>query len=249
MVGVAAGLGVDRLVADSSGNAGKAVAAYASAAGMAAEVFVPASTDPAKVGAMEEHGAHVVVVSGDRSEVARAARARVESGAGWYASHVYQPSFHHGVKTLAFELFEQVPGVETGTVVVPAGNGTLVIGLWLGFRELQACGRVTRVPSLVAVQAERCAPLAGLAPSGPTAATGIAIPDPPRAGPVRAAVMASGGRVVAVAEEAITGARASLARVGVDVEATAAAGWAGMAVLDRAGFGLAPPVVVVVTGR
>jgi threonine synthase len=249
MVGVAAGLGVERVVTDSSGNAGKAVAAYASAAGIGAEVFVPASTDPAKVDAMEEQGARVVAVAGDRSAAAGAAQARVAAGAGWYASHVYQPSFHHGVKTLAFELFEQVPGVEAGTVIVPAGNGTLILGLWLGFRDLQACGRVTRLPSLVAVQAERCAPLAGLLPSGPTAATGIAIADPPRGGQVRAAVLASGGRVVAVGEEALSRAGASLARAGVEAEATAATGWAGMAVLDRAGIGLSPPVVVVVTGR
>jgi len=138
-------------------------------------------------------------------------------------------------------------------VVVPAGNGTLVLGLWLGFGELKACGRIDRIPSLVAVQANTCAPLAGWshAGSGPegSAAPGIAVPDPPRAGQVRAAVLASRGRVVAVAEDAIAGAQESLARAGVVVEPTAAAGWAGMASLDRAGIGLSPPVVVVVTGR
>jgi threonine synthase len=153
------------------------------------------------------------------------------------------------VKTLAFELFEQVPGVEAGTVVVPAGNGTLVLGLWLGFRQLQACGRITRIPSLVAVQSQRCAPLAGMTPSGPTKATGIAIPNPPRAGQVRAAVLASGGRVVVVEEEAIAEAQETFARVGVAVEPTAAVGRAGMAVLDRSGIGLNPPVVIVITGR
>jgi threonine synthase len=248
MIGVAAGLGVNRVVVDSSGNAGAAVAAYSAAAGIGAEIFVPEATDPGKAAAIAGYGGDVLTVPGDRAETARAARARLSSGDAWYASHVYQPAFHHGVKTLAFELHEQIPGVDTGTVVVPAGNGTLVLGLWIGFRELQACGRVAGVPALVAVQAERCAPLAGLAPSGPTAATGIAISSPPRGGQVRAAVVASAGRVVTVDEAAIGRAMSSLARVGVEVEATAATAWAGMAVLDKAGIGLTPPTVIVVSG-
>ncbi len=143
---------------------------------MAAEVYVPESTSPARVAAVEGLGARVVVVAGDRAAAGEAARAAAEETGAWYASHVYRPEFAHGVKTLAFELHEQLDG-PPGTVVVPAGNGTLVLGLWLGFRELGA-----RLPRIVAVQAERCAPLAGLAPTGPTAASGIAIPAPPRRG-------------------------------------------------------------------
>ena len=203
-IGVAAGLGVDAVVVDSSGNAGKSAAA--------------------------------------QEEVRRTGR--------WYASHVHQPLFHHGVKTLAFELFEQVPGLDSGSVVVPAGNGTLVLGLWIGFGELAALGRLRRRPVLVAVQAERCAPLAGLVPgsdagAAPTAAAGIAIPAPPRAAQVRGAVLASGGRVVTVGEEAIASARDELAGLGFEVEPTGAVAWAGSNELGpREG-----PVVAVLTGR
>ena len=109
-----------------------------------------------------------------------AARATVERTGAWYASHVYRPAFVHGVKTLAFELWEQLGGRSPGRVVVPAGNGTLVLGLYLGFRELADRGHIGHLPAIVAVQAERCAPLAGRRPAGPTAATGIAIAHPPR---------------------------------------------------------------------
>jgi threonine synthase len=105
---------------------------------------------------------------------------------------------------------------------------------------------------IVASPPERCAPLAGLAPGGPTAAVGIAIPDPPRAGPVRAALMASGGRVVTAPEADLAPARANLQEMGVDVEPTAAAVWAawrlGRGPIDglrlRSG-----DVVLVLTGR
>ncbi len=247
-VALAAGLGVRRVVADSSGNAGLAVAAYSARAGLHAEVYVPEGTAPFKVEAMEAHGAAVVRVPGSREAAAAAARERAGSPAGgaWYASHVYQPAFVHGVKTLAFELWEQLGRRAPGTVIVPAGNGTLVLGLGTGFGELQAAGRVPAPPAIVAVQAERCAPLAGREPGGPTVAAGIAIAEPPRAEQVRAAVAASGGQVVTVGEDAIVAARAGLGRLGVRVEPTAAVGWAAWA----GGAGAwRPPVVVVLTGR
>jgi threonine synthase len=246
MMALAVAGGARRVVADSSGNAGRAVAAYAARAGIPADVFVPAGTAPHRVAAIEAFGARAVVVEGDRSAAAGAALGAVAAGGAWYASHVYRPEFVHGVKTLAFELWEQLDEPPRA-VVVPAGNGTLVQGLWLGFRELAACGRARSVPAIVAVQAERCAPLAGMPPAGPTAASGIAIPHPPRLGEVRATVLASGGQVVTVPEEALAPARAELAGMGMAVEPTAAAAWAAASHVQPAA--LPPgPVVVVLSG-
>lgn len=239
MIAGASSVGVRRVVVDSSGNAGRAAAFYAGAAGMTAEIFVPAATDARKVSAIESLGASVVVVPGDREATAAAAQARLREGGAWYASHAYQPLFFHGVKGLAAELHAQL-GAPPATVVVPAGNGTLVLGLWLGFRELG------RVPALVAVQASRCAPLAGMRPAGPTAATGIAVASPPRAMQVRAGVVASGGKVVTVSEDEIGAARLDLEGRGFDVESTGAVGWAAWQA------GLVPdrgPTVIVLTGR
>ncbi len=256
MLGLAVELGVKSVVVDSSGNAGRAVAAYANEAGLEATVFVPDSTHRPRVEAIRALGATVIAVPGGRPAAARAAvealrRPAPQSGdARWYASHVFQPAFHLGVRVLAFELHEQL-GEALGTVVVPVGNGTLVIGLWLGFRDLLATGRRSRMPVIVAVQSERCAPLAGLAPAGSTAAVGIAIPAPPRAGPVGAAVRASGGRVLLAAEEDLMPARGQLLAMGVDVETTAAAVWAawrmGRGPIDGSGPGRGD-VVLVMTG-
>lgn len=257
MVGVAAASGVRSLLVDSSGNAGRAVAAFAARAGLAATVYLPAGTAAGKVSAIAAFGAEVVDVPGGREGAAAAAlEAAGRPGTGFYASHVYQPSFHHGVKTLAFELFEQVPGMNRATVIVPAGNGTLVLGLWLGFGDLMAAGRMDRRPAIVAVQAENCAPLTGRKPAGPreaarSAAAGISIARPPRAGQVRGAAVGSGGAVVAVTEEAIAAAVADLHERGLPVEPTGAVAWAAV----RSGLAPAPvrepggPVVAVLTGR
>ena len=247
LVSLAADLGARAVVADSSGNAGKSVAAYAARAGLAAEIFVPMGTPPAKTNEAEASGARVFVIDGDRGAAADAARARVNNTSSFYASHVHQPAFVHGVKTVAFEVWEQLRGEPPKTVLVPAGNGTLVQAMWLGFNELQSAGRLNRLPRIVAAQAERCAPLAGLPPTDlPTAATGIAIPRPRRAGQVRAAILASGGAVIAVPEDDLAPAQADLAERGITVEITSAVVWAAWLAADET---LERPVVMVLTGR
>jgi threonine synthase len=253
MMSWAAAIGVESMVTDSSGNAGLAAAAYARAAGIPVEVFVPEGTDESKVAGMQAHSATVIVVEGTRADAAAAARLRVGRTGAWYASHAHQPAFHHGVKTLAFELVAAM-GDPPEEVWVPAGNGTLVIGLWLGFRELANAGHLRNFPRIMAVQARACAPLTG-APStaggasGPTAATGVAVAAPPRLGQVRAAVAASGGTVLALSEEDISAGASDLRARHVEVSATGALAWsAWIAAHDRrpAGSGSA---VIVVTGR
>jgi threonine synthase len=229
--------GADHVLVDSSGNAGTAVAAYAARAGLRCTVVAPAATSPAKLAQMRAHGAELRLVHGSREDVAAAARAQAAGGA-WYASHVSDPTFYEGTKTVAFEVFEQL-GRLPDVVVLPAGNGTLVLGWSLGATELVAAGLVAGPSRIVAVQAAGCAPLAAAWAAGaddavpvdtsPTTAEGIAIAAPPRGAAVLAAVRASGGSFVTVGDDAIASARDHLARTGFYVEPTAAATWAGLA--------------------
>jgi threonine synthase len=238
LVSHAASIGVERVVADSSGNAGTSIAAYAARAGIAADVFVPAATSPKKVAQLGGYGACVHQVAGSRADAADAARDMVESTGAFYASHVYNPLFHQGTKTFAYELWEQL-GTLPEVVVVPAGNGTLLLGAAIGFAELVAAGLAPVVPRLVAVQAARCAPVAATWAGGPpaeageTVAEGIAIDRPARAAQMVAAVRTSGGVVVTVGEEEILAARRELLTRGIDVEPTAAAAWAGWRAWSR----------------
>jgi threonine synthase len=248
LVAKAAELGVRRLVADSSGNAAASIAAYATRAGIAADVFVPARTSEKKVAQLRGYGATVHGVSGSRADAATAAIDHVGATGAFYASHVYNPLFHHGTKTFAFELWEQLGGRLPETVLVPAGNGTLLIGAGLGFRELATAGLVERPPRLIAVQAQRCAPLAyaaraarpGSGETGPTAAVevpgipepaetaaeGIAIAEPARLAQMLDVVAASGGTILTATERGIASARLALAAQGIDVEPTAAVTYA-----------------------
>ena len=147
------------VIADSSGNAGSAIAAYAARAGIGCTVYVPASTSPAKRRQILAYGAQLEVVAGDRSATAEAAATAVQRTGATYASHVYDPYFLQGTKTIAYEIWEQA-GNAPDALIVPVGNGTLLLGAARGFAELRQAGLVRGEPTLIAVQSERCAPLA-----------------------------------------------------------------------------------------
>jgi threonine synthase len=227
-----------RMVADSSGNAGSAVAAYAARAGIPCEVYVPAATSAGKVAQLRAYGATVRQIPGSREDTADAAAAAADQPGTFYASHVYHPFFLQGMKTYAFELWEQLGGRLPATLVLPVGNGTLVLGAYLGCRDLLDQGLISRMPQIVAVQAAGCAPLARAFRDGdtapaqivgePTIAEGIAIARPARGAQILAAVRDTGGRILTVTDDQVSAAHASLARGGLYVEPTAAACWAAL---------------------
>jgi threonine synthase len=236
---VATTLQATHLVADSSGNAGTAIAAYAARAGLRTQVFVPPGTSARKRAQMEAYGATVHTVGATRQDAADAAMAAVEENPrAFYASHVWQPAFLEGTKTFAFEIWQQLGRRAPDDLILPAGNGTLLLGAARGFAELEAAGLIPATPRLIAVQAAACAPLADAWNAGlkepvpvtpsPTAAEGIAIAAPPRGQQILAAVAASDGRVLAVDEPAIAAAGQALADRGLYVEPTAAATYAGL---------------------
>ena len=243
---------LDRVVADSSGNAGTAIAAYGARAGLDTLVYVPEGTSPKKLEQIRAHGAGVIEVPGDREATARAAREAADAPGTFYASHVYNPYFLHGTKTYAYELWEELGGRLPDTIVVPVGNGTLLLGVALALDELRRQGLTDTRPALVAVQAEAVSPLAtafhagaddigGPAPSRPTLAEGIAIPAPPRARQILRAVRETGGTFLTVTEDQIRTAQRDLAARGLFVEATGVVCWAAVrATPPRPGLTVVP---------
>nr|WP_245837401.1 threonine synthase [Virgibacillus phasianinus] len=237
LVAKAKEIGVTKLVADSSGNAGTSIAAYANRAGIECHIYVPESTSPKKIQQIVRHGATVHTVPGSRENTAKAAQRAVNEDDVFYASHVYNPYFYQGTKTYAFEVFEQMKEEIPDVVVVPVGNGTLLLGVYYGFKELLDLGLINRMPRILAIQAEGCAPLAlafdnGLATARPvinegTAAEGIAIANPPRSSQILAAVRETDGVIVTAPESLIDSTRDYLAKKGFYVEPTTAATFAG----------------------
>ena len=97
LISQANAIGVSKVVQDSSGNAGCAVANYCASANIDCEIFVPADTSPAKLVQIQLYGAKLSRILGSREDTANAAMEAANST--FYASHVWNPFFYQGTKT------------------------------------------------------------------------------------------------------------------------------------------------------
>ena len=236
------------VVEDSSGNAGTAIAAYAAAAGLRARIYAPDDIVASKARAIQVLGAELVKISGSRSAVTEAALMATREA--YDVGHARDDAFLEGIKTIAYELFEEL-GNGLHDIVTPVGQGTMLIGLAMGFADLVAAGRMAKAPKLHGVQSEACAPLVRGAAIGrpapvvrqPSIADGIRIPEPTRAERSYAAVRYSGGRWIAVPDDAIEQAWRQAATVGMLIEPTSAAAIVGARVLN-----LPAGAVLIITG-
>jgi threonine dehydratase len=157
------------IVTASAGNHGQAVALAAREAGVAATVFMPQDSPMAKVDATRSYGAEVVLVGEGYDEAVVAAQERVEAGATLV--HAFEDeAVIAGQGTLGLEVAEQIEELET--IVVPVGGGGLASGIALALKEVRPDVKI------VGVQAETCAPFAGVEPTGHTIAEGIAVKKP-----------------------------------------------------------------------
>lgn len=229
-------IGVKKVVQDSSGNAGCAVAAYCAKAGLDCEIFVPADTSPGKLAQIALYGAQLNKVPGSREATAQAAMTAAETT--FYASHVWNPFFFQGTKTFAYEICEQNGWQAPDTVILPAGNGTLILGAYIGFAELQAAGIIQQIPKLVGIQSALCAPLyeawhqeldhIPVLETSPTLAEGIAIALPQRGMQMIEYVRKTGGTFLVVAEPEIKESLLEMCQQGFYIEPTSAAVVAGV---------------------
>lgn len=244
---------VESAVEDSSGNAGASFAAYAAYAGIKARVFVPDYASGPKRVQIESYGADITRILGPRSNATEAVLRTVEQGAV-YASHAFMPHGLLGYSTVAYELYEQI-GKAPGTVIVPAGQGSLLLGLGRGFQILQQAGEIDRIPKLVGVQARACAPLwavftygvggIGWVDEGQTLAEGVRIKHPLRGDTILQLISEVDGMFVVVDEEEIIAGQDQLARMGFYVEPTSAIVWSAMSQLKGS---VPEPIVLILTG-
>ncbi|WP_297470287.1 pyridoxal-phosphate dependent enzyme [Thermococcus sp.] len=212
--------GIREVVLDSSGNAALSMALYSLPAGIKAHIFVSYDAMPGKVSLLQRLGAVIHLVDGDRMAVHGKAEEFAEREGLTHVSHWLNPYFIEGTKTVAFEVYEQVGLPDY--VLVPTGSGTLFLGLWKGFRELEKMGEIAKLPIFVAVQASGYESLCERSPVRNNLADGIAIPNPPRLEEMKRVLEETSGLCVSVDEIETKGALSWLKRVGFLVEPTSA---------------------------
>jgi threonine dehydratase len=115
------------VVAASGGNHGAAVAYAAMKLNLPAHIFVPTVSSPAKIDRIRGYGAHLTVI-GERYAEALAASLEFGTTSGAMPVHAFdQAETMMGAGTVALELSQQAP--ELDTVLVAVGGGGLIGGI------------------------------------------------------------------------------------------------------------------------
>src|SRR5262249_17572158 len=159
-VSMAKALGIKHMAMPTNGNAGAALAAYATRTSIKTTIFCPEDTPEVNVSEIALQGATVYRVNGlidDCGKIVGAGKEKV----GWFdVSTLKEPYRIEGKKTMGLELAEQLGWELPDAIFYPTGGGTGLIGMWKAFAELEAIGFIgAKRPRMIAVQAAGCAPM------------------------------------------------------------------------------------------
>ncbi len=218
----------DRVSEDSSGNAGASMAAYGRKAGFDVDIYVPGSSKGLKMELIKRLGANLTPVDGTREDVREAA----VNGGSFYAGHSIYPEFKDGIRTLSYEVFEQTNGKIPDSIYIPTSAGTLLAGIYLGFRHLLESGEISSIPHLVACQPELMSPLesklAGkefVLSKERSIADALVTVEPPLLDELLE-ILRNNGSAMSVSEDEILRAHSDLANSGIFTEYSSAVAYA-----------------------
>ena len=223
-VTMANAFGIKRVAIPTNGNAGAAMAAYASRAGMESYCFAPEDTPEVNIREMAAQGAKVWRVNGLINDCGRIV-GEGKAAMGWFdVSTLKEPYRIEGKKTMGLELAEQLGWELPDAIFYPTGGGTGLIGMWKAFDELEKLGWIgSKRPKMIAVQSTGCAPIvrawergeehAELWQNAHTVASGIRVPAAIGDFLILRAVRESNGWAQAVEDADI---EAAVARIGRD---------------------------------
>ena len=222
-VSMAKALGIKHMAMPTNGNAGAALAAYATRTGIKTTIFCPEDTPEVNVSEIALQGADVYRVNGlidDCGKIVGEGKAKV----GWFdTSTLKEPYRIEGKKTMGLELAEQLGWDVPDAIFYPTGGGTGLIGMWKAFDELEKIGFIgSKRPRMIAVQASGCAPMVSAFEDGVehaprwenahTIASGIRVPQAVGDFLILRAVRESKGFAIAVDDAAISAALNEMAR-------------------------------------
>ncbi len=196
-----------------AGNAGNAAAAYAAAAGIECEVFIPKDAKQPFVDECRLYGAKVTLVEGLITDAGKLATETAKPR-GWYEVSTFREAGRaEGKKTMGFELAEQLDWTLPDWIIYPTGGGTGLVGMWKAFAEMEAIGWLTpgRRPKMVSVQTDGCAPIirafhngaetAGTWENAHTVADGLRVPRAIADFLILRTIRESGGTAVSISDE------------------------------------------------
>jgi threonine synthase len=215
-------LGLLKLAIPSAGNAATALSSYAAQAGMEAHIFMPQDAPPFNRNTCKLAGANVTLIDGLITDAGKIVAERKEDE-GWFdVSTLKEPYRVEGKKTMGLEIAEQFNWELPDVIIYPTGGGTGIVGMWKVFQELEAIGWIDeKRPRMISVQSTGCAPIVkawqdGATEAEPwdnaqTTAAGLRVPQAVGDFLILDAIYQSDGAAIAVTDDEIQEALATLA--------------------------------------
>ena len=240
-------LGLTKLAIPSAGNAATALSSYAAQAGMEAHIFMPQDAPPFNRNTCQLAGADVTLIDGLITDAGKIVAERKEDE-GWFdVSTLKEPYRVEGKKTMGLEIAEQFNWELPDVIIYPTGGGTGIVGMWKVFQELETIGWIDgKRPRMISVQSTGCAPIVkawkeGAPEAEPwenaqTTAAGLRVPQAVGDFLILDAIYQSNGSAIAVTDDEIQEAMATLAtHEGILACPEGAATVAGLSKLAEAG--------------
>jgi len=142
----------------STGNAASSLAGNAARMGLKSVIFVPKRAPLGKLAQLLCFGALVISVDGDYKDAFNLSKAAIDHY-GWYNRNAaINPHLVEGKKTVSLEIVEQLDFQMPDWVAVSVGDGCTVAGVYKGFYDFYQLGLIDRIPKILAVQSQECAP-------------------------------------------------------------------------------------------
>ncbi|HWR29956.1 MAG TPA: threonine synthase [Negativicutes bacterium] len=216
-------LGVRVVAMPTNGNAGAAWAIYCAKAGIDAYIVMPVDAPDITRKECAIAGAKLYLVNGLISDAGKIV-GRAIGRYGWMdGSTLKEPYRIEGKKTMGLEIAEQLDWKVPDVIIYPTGGGVGIIGIYKALLELREIGWIgDKLPRLVAVQAEGCAPIvkawqekkeaSEFWTGATTVAFGITVPKALGDFLVLEAIYQTNGCAVAVSDQEILADQAELAK-------------------------------------
>ncbi|NVO03084.1 MAG: threonine synthase [Bacteroidetes bacterium] len=145
---------IKTISAASTGNAGSSLAGICASQNQKAIIFVPATAPKAKLTQIVMYGATIIPVMGTYDDAFDLC-VEFSKKFGWYNRNTaYNPLTIEGKKIVSFEIFSQLKQILPDRIFVPVGDGVIISGVYKGFEDLLKCGFISKIPIIIAVQAE-----------------------------------------------------------------------------------------------
>lgn len=250
----------------STGNAGAALAAYAARFGICCHIFATENADAGKLQQMLFHGARVQRIKGFgvSSQYTEEVFAALKQVAAQNGAHLVCSAFQYNalgmeaVKTISFEICEQLEG-PPDSVFLPIAGGGLLSAIWKGFQTFRRVGKIDFLPSINGVQSAGCPTIIRAVQEGQnsspqpstTSIGALAAPFAPDGQLALQSIVESGGWGYDPTDDEIYSAQRMLARKeGIYAEPIGAASVAGL-IQAQKHKGIAPEdrTVCVITGH